>query len=128
MQGELVVNTESVTAEVAGLLELISNGSCSRCMTFSYCVVWLQVHWLGPRDKPPERYTIHRSRLICTREPGFVVQGFLWCNNRAKAQFAAQYKRAFPLDGSWNDAETAKIVSVRPPVQQPPMTCPARKQ
>lgn len=72
----------------------------------------LQMHWLGLRGSPPERYTVHHNKLIRTREPGFVVQGFLWCEKKSKTQLAPEHKRVFPLDGSWPDAETAKIVSV----------------
>jgi hypothetical protein len=46
-----------------------------------------------------------------TREPGFVVQGFLWCNSRDKPQFHPDDKRVMKLDGEWPDKATQDIVS-----------------
>ncbi|KAF6251668.1 hypothetical protein COO60DRAFT_1704663 [Scenedesmus sp. NREL 46B-D3] len=70
------------------------------------------LHWLGLREPAPERYAIHRGRLMRTREPGFVVQGFLWCNARDKLQFHPDDKRVVPLDGEWPDKATQDIVAV----------------
>lgn len=47
-----------------------------------------------------------------TREPGFVVQGFLWCAARDAPQLHPDDKRVMPLDGEWPDQATQDIVSV----------------
>jgi hypothetical protein len=71
----------------------------------------LQLHWLGLKEQPPERYAIYNGRLMRTREPGFVVQGFLWCGARDEPQYDPLNKRVKPLDGDWPDKATQDIVS-----------------
>jgi hypothetical protein len=46
-----------------------------------------------------------------SREPGFVVQGFLWCNARDRPQFHPDDKHVMPLDREWPDQATQDIVS-----------------
>uniref|UniRef100_A0A383WPB5 BAH domain-containing protein n=1 Tax=Tetradesmus obliquus TaxID=3088 RepID=A0A383WPB5_TETOB len=69
------------------------------------------LHWLGLREPPPERYAIAKGRLMRTREPGFVVQGFLWCAARDAPQLHPDDKRVMPLDGEWPDQATQDIVA-----------------
>jgi hypothetical protein len=70
-----------------------------------------QMHWLDLDSEPLERFAIHKGCLIRCREPGFVVQGFLWCNNKLRPQLHKDDKRAYRLTGDWGDKATMKIVS-----------------
>lgn len=61
---------------------------------------------------------ISSGRLVVTREPGFVVQGFLWCGAKDKPQYHPDDKIAHRLDDAWGDLkgeddgrETKQIVS-----------------
>eukprot|EP00775_Hariotina_reticulata_P002307 gene2307-2615_t len=69
-----------------------------------------KVHWLDLDSDPPERYFIHKGSLIRCREPGFVAQGFLWCNNKLQPQLHENDKRAYKLNDDWGDKATMKIV------------------
>jgi hypothetical protein len=71
----------------------------------------VQLHWLGLKDAAPERYTIYKGRLMRTRQPGFVVQGFLCCGSRDEPQYHEDNKRVKPLDGTWPDKAMQDIVS-----------------
>lgn len=84
----------------------------SSCPDLTCVICGLQpVHWVGLQDPPPEKYRIHGHRLIRVREPGFVVQGFLWCNSKHESQLDNKYKRAYSLDKAWGDKDTIDIVS-----------------
>jgi hypothetical protein len=46
-----------------------------------------------------------------SREPGFVVQGFLRYNARDRPLLAAEQRRVFALQDDWGDEATHDIVS-----------------
>lgn len=69
-----------------------------------------RVNWIGLDEPLPVRYRIHGSKLIKVLAPGFVVQGFLWCNGKDDPQLDDRYKRAYGLDQDWGDVATMTIV------------------
>lgn len=71
-----------------------------------------KVHWPAPKEPPPKRYAIHGGKLLVEQEPGFVVDGFLFCNVKTKQLFQTGQK-IYRLDEAWKDRETLAIVSSR---------------